>query len=137
MTMYQEDVKKLARISMDGIIAAARKNVPLEYEHKPWSHPEVDHGRGLLQSEAGLDCYMAAYGKAHKEKAFKAISFLPLSEINDNFTLCDWGCGQGIASICFLEKIRSGKLADKLQMIRLIEPPSISCNLRHCLNLTR
>lgn len=94
---------------IDRLIEQAKKNFHGEYESHPWDFPELKHGEGVLESENELNAYMAAYGKLHKLKMFKALEFLPLSEINGNFEICDWGCGQGIASICLLQNLRGGQ----------------------------
>lgn len=120
--MYQEDIRQYKPLSMDGIIEAARKNVPGEFARQPWSHPELKRGTALLQSEDGLNSYLAAYGNAHKEKLRKAVGMLPFSEINEPLEICDWGCGQGIASFCLLQALRKRNLLGNVRLLRLIEP---------------
>lgn len=75
--MYQEDVAGCSRITINDVIRAAIKNVPPEYAFKPWEHPELERGAALLSSEGALNAYIAAYGNAHKEKAFEAIKSIP------------------------------------------------------------
>lgn len=120
--MHQENVKRYSPLSIDGIIAEAKKNVPFEFTRMPWEHPELKRGTALLESEGALDSYMAAYGDAHKQKAFKAIELLPLWEIKGPFEICDWGCGQGIASMCLLQVLTQRNLSDEVRSLHLIEP---------------
>lgn len=120
--MYKDDIKKLSRFTIGGMLEAARRNVPSTCFHEPWKHPELNHGKGLLQSEGALDSYIAAYGEAHVLKAQHGIKFLPLTEIREHFEICDWGCGQGIGSICLLQELAKRNLLGKLRKIRLIEP---------------
>lgn len=120
--MYEEDIIRHGPITIDKIIAAAKNNVPDEYRYAPWMHGELKRGAGLLQTADGLNCYLAAYGEAHKEKVFKAISFLPFSTIREPFEICDWGCGQGIATICLLHSLAAKGVLRNLQAIHLIEP---------------
>lgn len=120
--MYKDDITHLSCFSIDGMIDVARMNVPDEYAHRPWAHPELHHGTGLLETDGALNSYIAAYGDAHKHKIIKAISFLPLFEIREPFEICDWGCGQGIGSICLIHEIAKRNQLDELRKISLIEP---------------
>lgn len=120
--MHQENAKRYSSPSIDSIIAEAPKNVPFEFTRMPWEHPELKRGTSLLESEGAQDSYMAAYGDAHKQKAFKAIEFLPLWEIKGPFEICDWGCGQGIASMCLLQVLTQRNLSDEARSLHLIEP---------------
>lgn len=36
--------------------------------------------------------------------------------------LVDWGCGQGVATLCFLESLEERGYIDRVQKITLIEP---------------
>lgn len=107
---------------MEGIVKAAKKNVPRKFASRPWEHPELERGTALLQSEDGLNSYLAAYGNAHSAKLRKAISMFPFSEINEPLEICDWGCGQGIASFCFLQALRAKGKRYNVCVVRLIEP---------------
>jgi ATP-dependent DNA helicase RecQ len=96
--------------------------VPQAYSRAPWSHPELRRGVALLDSEDGLNAYIAAYGEAHKLKIVEALKFLPFNEINDNVEVYDWGCGQGLATICLIEEMSKRNLLSRLKQINLIEP---------------
>lgn len=80
-------------------------------------------GRGvkIIESEEELFSYFKSYGNMHKAKLQSALEALPEifpSKIN----IIDWGCGQGFASMIFLEKY-----GDKnINHITLIEPSEIS-----------
>lgn len=104
------------------IISKAYEKLPNEKKAKPWSF--VNHGVGLLKNEDELNCYLAAYGKMHEEKIHSALSTLTnINEIVKNkYQIIDWGCGQGLATLCFLDFIKDTLNDKKPQSITLIEP---------------
>lgn len=104
------------------IISAAYENLPYEKKSKPWSF--VNHGVGLLSSEDELNCYLAAYGKMHEEKITSALSTITnIKEIaTRNYQIIDWGCGQGLATLCFFDILKKEEINNKPKKITLIEP---------------
>lgn len=42
--------------------------------------------------------------------------------------IIDWGCGQGLASICFLDYLRENRIETDIERILLIEPSQIALN---------
>lgn len=90
---------------------------------KPWHHPELEHGTALLHSEQGMNAYMAAYGDMHILKCRTALQNFPYGELESNpYEIFDWGCGQGIASICLVENLRDRGLMGNLKRVTLVEP---------------
>ena len=104
------------------IISKAYENLPNKKRAKPWTF--VNHGVDLLKNEDELNCYLVAYGKMHEEKIHSALSTLTnIKEIVKNkYQIIDWGCGQGLATLCFLDYIKDGLTIKKPQSIKLIEP---------------
>ncbi|MCM1141947.1 MAG: DEAD/DEAH box helicase [Muribaculum sp.] len=78
----------------------------------------------LLETEDGLNCYMACYGEAHIAKAFQAVKSLPSSSFAQPFELFDWGCGQGIGTVCLIQYLRETNQISNLKQVTLIEPSS-------------
>jgi hypothetical protein len=80
-------------------------------------------GRGvkILDSENELFGYMKSFGNMHKAKLQIAYESLP-----DNFStdvnIIDWGCGQAIASMIFIEKFGTNLIRN----ISLIEPSELA-----------
>lgn len=106
------------------IIEKAYENLPNEKKLKPWSF--VNHGVGILKNEDELNCYLAAYGKMHEEKIHSALSAIPNPEeiFRKNYEVIDWGCGQGLATICLLDYLIENNIKKLPQIITLIEPSS-------------
>ena len=76
----------------------------------------------VLRTDDGLNCYLAGYGEAHAAKAFKALKSLPSSTFVEPFEVYDWGCGQGVATLCLIEHLREIDLLHNLKCVTLIEP---------------
>ena len=126
--MYSDIISKYNPLTIDAVIETAKSLVPSEYQRYPWSHPEVNHGVSLLRTNDGLNCYIAAYGESHKRKILRAIEDLPIAELRESIEVVDWGCGQGLASVCFIEKMRECNLFQNIKKITLIEPSSAAIN---------
>lgn len=120
--MYSDIISKYRPLTIDAVIETAKSLLPPDYKSSPWSHPEVNRGVGLLRTDEGLNCYIAAYGESHKRKVLKAIEGLPFAELKESIEVVDWGCGQGLASVCLVEKLRERNLIQNLKKITLIEP---------------
>ncbi|MDE5877466.1 MAG: DEAD/DEAH box helicase [Muribaculaceae bacterium] len=120
--MYIDEIRKISPLTIADIIKVCQNSVPPKYAHAPWCHPEVNHGISVLRTDDGLNCYLAAYGEAHAAKAFKAVKSLPNATYSEPFEVYDWGCGQGVASLCLIEYLRKIGLLHNLKRITLIEP---------------
>ena len=81
----------------------------------------TNRGVKILESEQELFDYLKRFGNMHKAKLQSTFASLP-----DNFpskvNIIDWGCGQGIASMIFIEKYG----ANAVNCITLIEPSEIA-----------
>lgn len=81
----------------------------------------TNRGVKILESEDELFTYMQRFGNMHKAKlldAFKNIDTSSLFEVR----LIDWGCGQGFASMLFLEKYSDINVKEVI----LIEPSELA-----------
>lgn len=126
--MYKDEIKKYNPLTIDSIIVSAKQLLPEPYCHRPWIHPELKRGVALLESEEGLNAYLAAYGLAHKLKIIKALESLPYTEFDQPIEVIDWGCGQGLASVCLIEEFSKRNLLSKVKQISLIEPSCPALN---------
>lgn len=119
---YSSTIKTYTPLTFDDIIRTARQYVPDTYKHCPWRYPGLEHGTALLENEDQLCCYLSAYGEMHKGKLECAIKRFPFKNIDSNYEIIDWGCGQGIASIYMIDCLRKHGLLNRLQKVSLIEP---------------
>lgn len=81
-------------------------------------------GRGVeqIQTEDGLFDYMRNYGSMHYAKVKSALVDPVPQKFASQISLIDWGCGQGLASMVFMEKYG----VDKIKQIILIEPSELA-----------
>jgi len=118
---YKEEICKFKDITIHDILDISKKNISSAYRYKPWSHPELNHGTALLQSDEALSCYMAAYGEMHEIKCKTAFRNLPFNELG-NIEVFDWGCGQGMGALCLAEMLKERDKLHLLRKVTLIEP---------------
>ena len=81
-------------------------------------------GRGVMQiqTEQGLFDYMHNYGNMHQAKVMSALEDPFPEQFDSKISLIDWGCGQGLASMVFMDKYG----AEKIKKIILIEPSELA-----------
>ena len=84
----------------------------------------VVFGRGVQQilTEEGLFDYMRNYGNMHHAKVKSALTIPFPQEFETPVSLIDWGCGQGLASMVFMDKYGSSNI----KQIILIEPSELA-----------
>ena len=81
----------------------------------------TNRGVKIIESEQELYEYMKRFGNMHKAKLQSAFEPLPNS-FPSKVNIVDWGCGQGVASMIFIEKFG----ADIIHNITLIEPSELA-----------
>ncbi len=108
------------------IIGIAYENLPIEKRARPWSF--INHGVDLLQTEDELNCYLSAYGNIHEEKIKAALSSIhnPEQVFNNDLGIIDWGCGQGLATICFFDFLKQNCIPTRIKKVTLVEPSKLA-----------
>lgn len=81
------------------------------------------HGRGVeqLTNEEEMYEYIKRYGKMHYAKIMSAFEESFPQNFNQQFDIIDWGCGQALATISFIEKYGN----ENITSITLVEPSEI------------
>lgn len=84
------------------------------------------NGKALLRNSDQMKAYLYHYGDIHRQKLLKAYSNIPENIFRKNFSVLDWGCGQGLGSIILNEFIEKEKgIKNIITDITLIEPSRI------------
>lgn len=83
---------------------------------------KTNRGVAILENEAELYEYMKRFGNMHKAKLDSALQSPFPQKWYQPINLYDWGCGQGIASMVFLEKYQTANI----NRVTLIEPSEIA-----------
>lgn len=111
---------------IDDIIKRARQELPRNLSRSPWT--VTDHGRRLLQNNGELAAYICAYGEMHKVKCLAALQNFPYEELPSTIQIVDWGCGQGIGTICMMDCLHERGYLNRLKKVTLIEPSETALN---------
>ena len=136
MSAYNDQIKTLQKMGVQEVVKICKSLLPTEYRHRPYRHPELNNGISLLQSEDGMNAYMAAYGEMHIAKCRAALQNFPFDKLKGSIEIIDWGCGHGVGSLCVLDTLSQ---RDKLQWIKrvtLIEPSPATLG-RAVINVTQ
>lgn len=134
--MYDSQIKKVSPFTVEKAIRIAEDLVPANMRNAPWI--VTDHGCKLLTTEDELNCYMAAYGRAHYKKLQRALSEseFPFKQLSDGVEIYDWGCGQGLGTLTVIEKLRGLRAVNKLRRV-ILEEPSDAARKRAFLNVSQ
>ena len=90
-------------------------------------HESLNRGVDVLDSEPLLQMYIYSFGKMHKAKLMHAFNHIQDRAIkNDNIEIVDYGCGQGLASLCYHDFIKEHNPLQKVTRITLIEPSPLA-----------
>ena len=106
--------------TIDNIISDGRRQ--LTWNQRYELKASLNHGKNILQTEAQLAAYLSWYGEMHKVKCRVATQNFPFDSLTNRIHIIDWGCGQGIASLCFLESLEQRGLLSSVRKVTLIEP---------------
>lgn len=91
-------------------------------------------GRGeeIITATGDLEAYMYRYGNMHYAKIASALE-APFPELNQKCDVIDWGCGQSISTMSFIENTG----AESINMLVLIEPSAVALSraVAHCRKL--
>lgn len=125
---YSQDLALLTNPCFEDFLRIASNNLSASKRAYPWIG--LSHGVKLLENEDELAQYLCAYGKMHKEKIDSALRTIqnPSKYFTKELIIIDWGCGQGLASVCFLDYMRSLGLAPNIKKVILIEPSKVALN---------
>lgn len=117
---YEEKLNACSPFTMDSFIAISKDLLPDNYRSCPWQY--VNHGVGLLSTDDQLCAYIAAYGEMHHVKCRAAFQNFSFDSIGTNIEVVDWGCGQGVGSLSFIDMLRDRDKLHLLRKVTLIEP---------------
>ncbi len=88
-----------------------------------WS---LQRGVNILTEHNQLLAYLNSYGPMHRAKMMSAINPIEQNDLEEELEIYDWGCGQGLASICFLENLNEQEINHSVNKFTLIEPSEIA-----------
>lgn len=124
MAEYRSEILSIENICFDHIRRNALQRIShLNDTQRNQVYKDLERGTRLLESDEELCMYLYSFGNMHQAKIRKACECLPLEQIcSSQFHIVDWGCGQGLASICLLDILRSKGHEYIDPTITLVEP---------------
>ena len=120
----------------DSISFAAIRNIAVEEVsilsriEQESLYEQLARGVNVLDDDDHLNMYLRSFGLMHKAKADEAFRNLPKPKdlFSEEIEIYDWGCGQGTASVCLLDFLRTCKITPKIKRVNLIEPSNLAVN---------
>lgn len=72
-------------------------------------YEDLNRGVAVIDREELLWQYLWSFGPMHQRKMDMALGKLPKLEnlVKDGFSVVDWGCGQGLATVCLLDFMKA------------------------------
>ncbi len=125
---YKEKLNHISPLSFDSIIELNTSLVPVQYRSCAWTYPGLDHGIAVLTREEQCNAYIAAYGYMHQAKINEVLDRIDNNDFtNSDIQIIDWGCGQGLATICLFDFFNKQNInLDLVKKVVLIEPSEIA-----------
>lgn len=96
----------------------------------------LHRGTRILDAEIQLAGYMYSFGKMHFEKLQQAFEKLPEDFSSKRINLIDWGCGQAMGTMVYLNYCQILNLPRNIEQIILIEPSELALS-RGALHVTK
>jgi superfamily II DNA helicase RecQ len=129
MKVYIQQIESLTAPSFQQIRKLAADSIShfsQDERDKLWQ--KLNHGVDLLDSHELLCQYLWSFGNMHEEKMKTAFSEIRNQQniFNQNITIVDWGCGQGLATVCFFDYLNQNHLQNKTKKVVLIEPSEMA-----------
>lgn len=124
-------------MKVDKLIESCYNSLPQNIKQRPWTC--LNHGYDVLDSTEKLNAYIASYGEMHFLKCKLAMQNFPFEDLvvrNDqreisivrNLEIFDWGCGQGIGTLTFLQLLHERQMLSGVTRVNLIEPSKYALN---------
>jgi hypothetical protein len=128
-SLYYDQINQLKDCQFTNIRNVAT-NVRSRFSKKQqdeWAK-EIDRGKGLIENHYQSCEYLFRYGLMHQEKLLNSFNELKDGYLEKEIEVIDWGCGQGIGSMCFYDYLKLKNLHLNIKKITLIEPSEYILN---------
>ncbi|MBR4626055.1 MAG: leucine-rich repeat protein, partial [Alphaproteobacteria bacterium] len=96
----------------------------------------INRGVDILKTEPEMLVYLYSFGNMHQAKLNKAFENIPelfFEQLEIN--IIDYGCGQAVGTMCYVDFIRHKGISQKVKRVTLIEPSEI-CLKRAALHVS-
>jgi len=129
MQDYKNQIQNLNNPTFQKIRGIANKSIlQLSKTERDELWGKLNRGVDLLDSHELMCQYLFSFGNMHEAKIRDVVNHLPKEILQNNFEIVDWGCGQGIGTICFFDFLKSKGIENKVKAVKLIEPSDKALN---------
>ncbi len=120
---YISNIKSLKTPTFQRIRNIAKASISdLSQENRNALHDDLNHGIKLLNTHEQMCQYLCSFGNMHEKKIHYVVEKLPKELFDSEYNIIDWGCGQGLATICFFDYLKEKGFKNKVDKVKLIEP---------------
>ncbi|MEE3483410.1 MAG: DEAD/DEAH box helicase [Bacteroidales bacterium] len=122
---YESKIYELYQPTFQDIRDVAMSEIrPLSDERRNELYNSLVRGTALLNTNEQMCQYLWSFGNMHEAKMKEVLSHLPMDLLeNQSVQVIDWGCGQGLATVCLFDFLRSNNInLDSIKRVVLIEP---------------
>ena len=140
MSEFIKRFKSRGNITFLGMRDTAISMLPSDRMVLDKLYNDLKRGTGILDDEIHLNMYLRCFGKMHKAKLDTAFGCIPddTELFSNQIEIYDWGCGQGIATICLLDYLKANHINYDIKSIHLIEPSTAAvkraCDVIECMD---
>lgn len=91
-------------------------------------YEDLNRGVAIIDREELLWQYLWSFGPMHQRKMDMALGKLPKLKnlVKDGFSVVDWGCGQGLATVCLLDFMKARGINALPDRTVLVEPSALA-----------
>ena len=124
MPNFIDIFRQRGQISFTGMRSVAMSMLPTDKMKLDKLYNDLKRGTGILDDDDHLNMYLRSFGKMHKAKLDTAFNCIhnPSELFGSPVEIYDWGCGQGTATICLLDFLKSKRITADIRSINLVEP---------------
>jgi len=123
MQNYQDQIQNLVDPTFQQIRKIAINSIShLSRIQHDELYYRLKRGLALLNTHEEMCQYLVSYGNMHEAKIRDAVSILPNQLFQNEFEIVDWGCGQGIGTVCFFDYLKTAGYTNRVKTVTLIEP---------------
>ena len=124
MPNFIDIFRQKGQISFTGMRSVAMSMLPTDKMKLDKLYNDLKRGTGILDDDDHLNMYLRSFGKMHKAKLDTAFNCIhnPSELFGSPVEIYDWGCGQGTATVCLLDFLKSKRIVADIRSINLVEP---------------
>lgn len=128
--IYEERLRAVSASSFGEIRRTAVDLLKERYDELTRNrfYEDLNRGVAIIDREELLWQYLCSFGLMHQRKMEMALEKLPriADIVKDGFSVVDWGCGQGLATVCLLDFLKSRRVDALPERTVLVEPSELA-----------